>query len=267
MTTMSISCETNSSLGEPSSTSADARRRGFVGSSVSISDTSFPASGSAQATILAAVRRPRVLLADDHRIVAEGIARILNEAFDVVCVLEDGDALIEAAETLAVDVIVCDVVMPRRSGLKVLKDLRAKGSRIPFVFLSMHAEPAIVGAAMRGGANGYVLKAKAGRELLTAIETVLTGTLYMTPSLAGQHLGLSGRAPRLTERQHSVLLLIAKGNATKQIARELDLSTRTIEAHRYALMQMFHVHSAIELVRRAAALGLLAVDDVTMEAI
>jgi DNA-binding NarL/FixJ family response regulator len=211
--------------------------------------------------------RPRVLLADDHRIVAEGIARILDESFDVMRVLEDGDALIEAAESSPADIIVCDVVMPGRSGLKVLKELRAKGSGIPFLFLSMHAEPAIVAAAMRAGANGYVLKAKAGRELLTAIETVLGGALYVTPSLAGQHLGLPSRAPRLTERQHSVLVLIAKGKATKQIARELDLSTRTVEAHRYTLMQMFHVHSAIELVRRAEALGLLAPPDVAMESI
>jgi DNA-binding NarL/FixJ family response regulator len=208
-------------------------------------------------------RRPRVLLADDHRIVAEGIARILDEAFDVLRVLEDGDALTEAAESVPADIIVCDIVMPRRSGLKVLKELRAKGSRLPFLFLSMHSEPAIVAAAMRAGANGYVIKANAGRDLLAAVETVLGGALYVTPSLAGQHLGFP-RAPRLTERQHSVLLLMAKGKATKQMARELDLSMRTIEAHRYTLMQTFHVHSAIELVRRAGAMGLLAVDDVTM---
>src|SRR6185312_6275012 len=127
--------------------------------------------------------RPRVILADDHLIVAEGIARLLGEAFDVVETVEDGDALLEAAQSTAADVIVADVVMPRQSGLKVLKELRARGSDMPLVFLSMHSEPAVVSAAMRAGANGYVLKTKAGRELITALETVLSGSSYITPSL------------------------------------------------------------------------------------
>ncbi len=209
-------------------------------------------------------RRPRILLADDHRVVAEGIARIVADAFDVIDIHEDGESLVQAAISAEVDIIVADVAMPRMSGLKALKALRAQGSCIPFVCLSMHSEPAIVTAAMRAGANGYVLKSNAGRDLLLALETVLNGHPYLTPSLAAAHLSTAVVPKDLTERQHAVLVLIAKGQSTKQIAHELGLSTRTVEAHRYLLMQTFHVHTAIELVRSAQALGLLAVDDVPL---
>jgi DNA-binding NarL/FixJ family response regulator len=209
-------------------------------------------------------RRPRVLLADDHRIVAEGIARLLADAFDVIAIVDDGEPLVEAALRCEVDIIVADVVMQRWSGFRALKEIRARCSKIPFVFLSMHAEAAVVAAAMRAGANGYVLKAKAGRELVVALETVLAGTPYLTPSLAARHLAEPSRAPKLTERQQAILVQIASGLATKQIAHNLGLSTRTVEAHRYTMMQIFDVHSAIDLVRSAAMLGLLVVSDTVL---
>jgi DNA-binding NarL/FixJ family response regulator len=128
----------------------------------------------------------------------------------------------------------------------------------------MHAEPAIVATAMRSGANGYVLKSNTGADLLTALEAVMSGSIHMPPSLAARQLGSLSRPLGVTDRQHSVLKLIAKGRVTKEIARELGLSARTVEAHRYSMMQTLHVHSALELVRTAAALGLLAVADVGM---
>ena len=216
----------------------------------------------AQAPTVSKPHNRRVLIADDHYIVAEGIARLLSELFDIVEIVEDGEALVQAAQSLEVDVVIADVAMPRWSGLRALKTLRALGSQVPFVFLTMHSEPAVVAAAMRAGANGYVLKARAGRELLFALETVMSGQPYVTPSLAAEHLTYDGLPTNLTERQHSILVLIAKGKGTKQIAKELNLSTRTVEAHRYTLMQMFHVHTAIELVRKADALGLLVIQDI-----
>ncbi len=192
---------------------------------------------------------------------AEAIARLISELFDVVEIVEDGEALVQAALSLEVDIVIADIAMPRWSGLRALKTLRAQRSRVPFVFLSMHSEPAVVAAAMRAGANGYVLKAKAGRDLLFALETVMSGHPYVSPSLAAEHLTTDGLPTNLTERQSSILALIAKGKGTKQIAKDLKLSTRTVEAHRYTLMQIFHVHTAIELVRKADALGLLIIQD------
>ncbi len=202
--------------------------------------------------------RPRILLADDHRIVSEGIGRLLEDEFEVVATVEDGDALLEAARRTNVDAIVSDVTMPGRSGLAVLKQLRAEGSGVRFVFLTMHAEPALVASAMRAGANGYVLKDASGRELAHAMRHVLAGASYVTPSVAAQCLDHSARQLReLSAKQRQVLQLIALGNRPKQIAARLGLSVRTIEAHKYAIMQILFVHSTLGLVRRAKELGLL----------
>jgi DNA-binding NarL/FixJ family response regulator len=202
--------------------------------------------------------RPRILLADDHRIVAEGIGRLLERDFEVVAVVEDGDALLDAARRANVDAIVSDITMPGRTGLAVLKQLRAEGSNVRFLFLTMHAEPALVAAAMRAGANGYVLKDAAGHELASAMFEVLAGGSYVTPSVAAQCLDQSARQVReLSAKQREVLQLIANGLRPKQIAARLGLSVRTVEAHKYAIMQILFVHSTLGLVKRAKELGLL----------
>jgi DNA-binding NarL/FixJ family response regulator len=202
--------------------------------------------------------RARVLVADSHGIVAEGLVRLLSDAFDVVAVAHDGDALLEAAHRLSVDVILSEVTMPRQSGLAVLRQLRAEGSRVRFVFVTSHGEPAVAAAAMKAGANGYVLKASAGRQLIAALASVLEGGSYITPALAAECLGNAETQRRqLTEKQQRVLRSLGTGLSSKQVAHEMGLSVRTIEAHKYAMMQIMHVNSTFALVKRAEELGLL----------
>jgi DNA-binding NarL/FixJ family response regulator len=201
---------------------------------------------------------PRVVYADDHRMVAEGIERLLAGTCELVAISQDGPGLLDLVHSKKPDLILSDVNMPGGSGLDVLKTLRAEGDNTPFVFLTMHAEPALAATAMRAGANGYVLKVSAGEELLTALRHVFAGSTYVTPSLGTQvlhakTLGLQ----ELTPKQLEVLRLVGAGLRSRQIAERLGLSVRTVEAHKYSIMQILDVHSTLELVRRAEDLGLL----------
>lgn len=218
----------------------------------------LPIRGIAMSNIVPHSRRPQLLVADNHRIVAEGLVHLLAGEYDVVEVVSDGEALLEAARRLPVDAIVSEVTMPRQSGLAALRQLRAEGSSIPFVFVTMHGEPAIAAAAMRAGADGYVLKASASRELLAALASVMDGASYITPGLAAEYLGTTEmHFCRLTEKQEQVLRRLGHGMSSKQVAREMGLSVRTIEAHKYSMMQILHVNTTFGLVKRAQELGLL----------
>jgi DNA-binding NarL/FixJ family response regulator len=201
---------------------------------------------------------PRAVLADDHLMVMEGIAELLAERVQLVALAATGRALVDAIERTSPDLVITDVNMPHGSGLDALKSVRAAGVPTPFVFLTMHAEGPLVASIMRAGASGYVLKSAAGDELLRAVAVVLGGGTYVTPSLGAKMLGrFSVERYRLTPKQEQILHLISRGLRSKQIAARLGLSTRTVEAHRYTLMQIFEVHSVVELVQRAAHLGSL----------
>lgn len=201
---------------------------------------------------------PRIVFADDHLMVAEGIERLLEGAYDLVALVQDGPSLLKAVRAEHPDLVLSDVNMPGGNGLDVLKALRAEGNRTPFVFLTMHAEPALAATAMRAGANGYVLKMSAGEELLSALRQVLNGGQYVTPSL-GLHMAkeTADAGRELTPKQLEVLKLVAQGLRSRQIAEQLGLSARTVEAHKYTVMQILDVHGTVELVRRAEELGLL----------
>jgi DNA-binding NarL/FixJ family response regulator len=190
--------------------------------------------------------------------VAEGIERLLEDTYDLVALVEDGGSLLEAIRRERPDIVLSDINMPGGNGIEVLKTLRAGGDTTPFVFLTMHAESALAAMAMRAGANGYVLKMSAGDELLLALREVLAGSTYVTPSL-GVHS--TSRPPNelreLTPKQREVLRLVGRGLRSRQIADQLGLSARTVEAHKYMIMQILGVHSTVELVRRSEDLGLL----------
>ena len=203
-------------------------------------------------------RRPRVILADAHRIVGEGLSRLLADEFDFVSVVDSGERLFEAACHVEADLILSDIKMASVSTLAVLKRLRDRGSRVPFVFVTMHAEPAIAAEAVRAGASGYVLKSASVRELKHAVCEVLEGRCYVAASIAASYLASDDARTRLSNRQQKVLELVAQGFSSKQIARVLSLSIRTIEAHKYSMMQILRVHSSVELVRRAREIGFLA---------
>jgi DNA-binding NarL/FixJ family response regulator len=199
---------------------------------------------------------PRAVLADDHLMVMEGIAKLLAERIQLVAVAATGRALVDAIGRTPPDLAITDVNMPQGSGIDAMKSVRTAGGRTPFLFLTMHAEGPLVASVMRAGASGYVLKSAAGEELLKAVDGVLGGGTDVTPSLGAKMLGgFSVQRYRLTPKQEQILRLTGRGLRSKQIAARLGLSTRTVEAHRYTLMQIFEVHSVLELVQRATHLG------------
>jgi DNA-binding NarL/FixJ family response regulator len=203
-------------------------------------------------------KRASLVFADGHRMVAEGIERLLNEEFKLLGIAPDGRTLLDMVRRLEPDLILSDINMPDDNGLDVLKKLRAEQNMTPFVLLTMHAEPALAAEAMRAGANGYVLKLSAGEDLVKAIHQVLAGGTYVTPSLGGRYLsGQLRELHNLTAKQREVLQLVGKGSSSKQIAATLGVSVRTVEAHKYTMMQILDVHSTLALVRRCEELGLL----------
>ena len=208
------------------------------------------------------MRRARVLLADDHTIVAEGLKSLLQEHYDLVGTVTDGHQLISTARNVKPDVIVTDVSMPVLGGLEALRRLKAEGLDAKVIFLTMHADARMATEAFREGASGFVLKQGAGEELITAIEDVLNGRTYLTPRLTKDVFTSLAANPSeqvtLTPRQREVLRLLADGKRMKEIAAILGLSTRTVETHKYEMMQTLGVSSTAELVRYALKHGVAA---------
>ena len=208
-------------------------------------------------------RRPKVLLADDHAILAEGLATLLKDHFDLAGRVGNGLELIDAARQQRPDVIVADVTMPVLSGLEALRRLKAAKFDAKVIFLTMHADAELATEAFRAGACGYVVKHSAGEELITAIREVLEGRVYLTPLIAKDVIAsmteqATRPAAKLTPRQSDVLRLIAEGRRMKEIASILQLSTRTVESHKYEMMRALGVESTAELVRYAIQIGLVA---------
>lgn len=209
--------------------------------------------------------RARVLLADDHRIVAEGLRTLLEQEFDLVGVVEDGRALVEAAQRLEPDVIVADITMPHLNGIDALIQLRRQDPQVRVVFLSMHRDIAYVRRALDAGARGYVLKHSAPMELIAAVRAALEGSTFITPALAGELLeALRDRndadpAASLTPRQREILQLLAEGCSAKVIAARLDISPRTVEFHKYQMMESLKLSSSAELIHFAIRSGIVAI--------
>jgi DNA-binding NarL/FixJ family response regulator len=207
------------------------------------------------------VRRPSVLIADDHTIVAEGLVKLLSRRFNVIGTVADGSALIEAAERLRPDIIVADLNMPSMGGLEALERLKQRGVASKFVILTMHKDASIAAKAMRAGASAFLLKHSAGNELIGAIDQVLNGGTYIAPAVAIDALEAfdqkRGAGGELTKRQRDVLRLIVAGRRMKEIAATLDLSARTVETHKYEMMRVLGVDSTAELVALAVKRGIV----------
>ena len=210
--------------------------------------------------------RPTVLLADDHRIVLEGLRSLLEPEFDLVGTVPDGRALLKAAKELDPDVIVLDISMPSLNGIEAARKLRESGVRAGIVFLTMHPDAAYATRALDAGASGYVLKHSAPDELVTAIRQALKGGTYVSPRLAGELAHAYGsNAPRredpesnLTPRQREVLQLLAEGRSAKDIADTLCISPRTVEFHKYRMMEELNIKTTAELVRYAVKHGIVS---------
>jgi DNA-binding NarL/FixJ family response regulator len=207
--------------------------------------------------------RPRVLLADDHRIVAEGLKHLLGAEFELVGIVENGRALVQAARTLRPDVIVADIAMPHMGGLEALAELKKDDPEVRVVFLTMHAETAYARRALAEGALGFVIKHSAPVELVLAVKSALEGRTYVTPSLAGELLRPAGReatrepAGTLTLRQREILQLLVAGRSAKEIAGVLGISPRTVEFHKYRMMESLGLHSSAELIHFAITHGIV----------
>ncbi|MBE0625235.1 MAG: response regulator transcription factor [Burkholderiales bacterium] len=214
---------------------------------------------------MSAPRRPRVLLADDHLLVAEALKSLLAPDFELVGVVEDGRALVEAAGRLRPDVIVADVTMPQLNGIDALVQLRQGGDRVPVVFLTMHRDASFARRALDAGASGFVLKHSAPAELISALRAALEGKTYLTPQLATEVLESMKQGPgqagdalaSITPRQREVLQLLAEGHAAKEIAARLSISARTVEFHKYQMMETLGLHSNSELIHFAIKHGLV----------
>jgi len=209
--------------------------------------------------------RPRVLIADDHQVVAQGLKSMLSAEFDLVGVVGDGQAMIDVAKSLRPDVIVADVSMPVLNGIDALETLRQEGLDVPVVFLTMHSQPGYARRALRAGAAGYVLKLAAPEELVQAIRAALDGGTFVSPALARaifdtketgstevvEHIAL------LTSHQREILRMFAEGLSAKEIGKKLDISSRTVESHKYQIMESLGAQSSAELIRLAIRHGIV----------
>ena len=208
-------------------------------------------------------RRPTVLIADDHPIVIDGLVALLKDRFDVVGTVSDGTRLLDDVTRLRPDIVVTDISMPGLDGLAVLRRLKVQRSDTRVIVLTMHAGGELATEAMREGAYGFVLKQSASDELVIAINEVLQGRNYLTPAVTRDVMarlaeGSAKPDAQLTTRQREVLRLITEGHRTKEIAAILNVSTRTVETHKYEMMQALGVQTTVDLVRYAIEHRLIA---------
>ena len=201
--------------------------------------------------------RPRVLIADDHALLLAAFEKLLADHCEVVGVVSDGRALVDAAERLRPDVIVLDIAMPLLNGLDAGRQIKQKLREVRLVFLTMNEDPALAAEAFRAGASAYLLKRSAASELSTALEEVMRGRSYVTPLVTGgmvEALLDHGKGPQpveLTPRQREVLQLLAEGRSMKEVATVLKLAPRTIAFHKYEMMKQLGITSTAELIQYA----------------
>jgi DNA-binding NarL/FixJ family response regulator len=211
--------------------------------------------------------KPKVLIADDHLIVAQGLAALLRDEFDLSGMARDGHELVELAKALKPDVIVADISMPSLNGIDALRQLRKEGVAAKVILLTQHKDPNIAAEAFRAGASGFLIKQSAGDELVTAIHEALQGRTYLTSLIAQDLITLllqsqskqPGHKSELTPRQREILQLLTEGKTAKEVANALNISVRTVEGHKYEIMETLGVKSSAELVQHAIRMGLISV--------
>jgi DNA-binding NarL/FixJ family response regulator len=197
--------------------------------------------------------RSRVLIADDHSVVAEGLRALLEKKYEVVGIVPDGRELLVQAPKLKPDVIVLDIGMPLLNGLDAAERLISSLPQTKFVFLTMNDDANLAAAALKLGTVGYVLKHTAASELLKAVSEVLQGRSYVTAKLRAENWAVSETRARqfskdLTPRQQEVVQLLAEGRPMKEVADILKVSEKTVMFHKYHIMQSFNLKSNADLV-------------------
>jgi DNA-binding NarL/FixJ family response regulator len=210
------------------------------------------------------LKHHRILLADDHAIVLEGLRRVLEPHFEIVGEVADGRALVSAAEMLKPDIIVADISMPLLNGIDAARQIRKFDRQVKIIFLTMHPDVTYASEALLAGGSAYVLKISAGADLLEAIHEVDDGRTYVTPSIRGSMVhaqperggGRENAQIQLTPRQREVLQLLAEGKSLKEAAAVLNISIRTAEFHKYQIMKLLGLRTNAELTKYAIKLGI-----------
>jgi DNA-binding NarL/FixJ family response regulator len=208
-----------------------------------------------------------VLLADDHKIVLEGLKGLLEDEYEIVGAVGDGRELVEQAQKLHPDVIVVDIGMPLLNGIDAVTQIRKVRPNAKVVFLTMHQDAMYAKEAFEAGALGFVLKHSAPSELKTAIEEALKGNTFISPAIAQELMHLykgdgeikAGAFGSLTVRQREVMQLLAEGKSAKEIAKILHISTRTVEFHKYNMMEQLGIKTSAELVHFAIKHGIVSI--------
>jgi DNA-binding NarL/FixJ family response regulator len=213
------------------------------------------------------MNQPRILMADDHKMVIEGLRHILEPEFELVGTVEDGRALLDASKKLRPDVIVADISMPMLNGIEAVRQIKKEDPDVKVVFLTMHPDVTYAAEAFEAGASGYVLKHSAPSELVTAIHEALKGRTYVTPMIAGELMDSYRQGShkknealsKLSTRQREVLQLLAEGNSAKETAGILNISARTVEFHKYRMMEDLSIKTSAELIKYAIKHGIVSV--------
>ena len=212
------------------------------------------------------MKRARILLADDHRLLLEAFENLLEPEFEVVGTATDGRALLVAARELKPDVIVLDIAMPLLNGLGAAQRLKQMMPEIKLIFLTVNEDPDFASEAFRIGASGYLLKNSAASELFQAIEAVLEGKAYVTPLITQGMIesfqyghDRSEASVKLTPRQREVLQLLAEGRSMKEAANILDVSPRTVAFHKYRIMEGLQLKTNADLVQFAIKTGIVSI--------
>ena len=212
------------------------------------------------------MKKVRVLLADDHNIVLMGLRSLLETEFEIVGSVQDGRSLVNQAALLHPDVIVADISMPQLNGIEAIRKIKKTDQNTKIVFLTMHMDITYATSAFEAGASGFVLKHSAPSELVTAIHEAMKGKTYITPLIAGDliHAYQEGVAPekillqKISPRQLEVLQLLSEGKSAKEIASILDISTKTVEFHKYKMMEQLGIKTSSELIKYAVKQGIIS---------
>jgi DNA-binding NarL/FixJ family response regulator len=210
------------------------------------------------------MKKNRVLLADDHRIVLEGLRGLLEPEFEIVGAVEDGRTLVSEARRLRPDLVVADISMPELNGIDAVRQIKKTDEGIRVVFLTMHADVGYAASAFEAGASGFVLKHSAPQELITALRDAMRGHTYVTPIIAGDLIASirqRGSDPEelrvvISPRQREILQLHAEGKSAKEIASVLNISSRTVEFHKSRMKEQLNIKTSAELVQYAVKFGL-----------
>ena len=209
------------------------------------------------------MKKKRILLADDHKIITESLKNILEPTYEVVGMVEDGHMLVREAARLLPDVIIVDISMPKLNGIEAVRQIKKEGIGSKVIFLTMHPDVTYASNALDAGASGYVLKHSAHSELLQAVEKVLLGKMFITEKIAEEleNVTHTRRDPirKLTPRQREVLQLLAEGKSAKEVADILCISPRTVEFHKYRIMEELGMSSSAELVQYSIKQGIITI--------